>query len=351
MQARRIFLGRMLGASLAGLLPSLGHTAMRPVATKIPKLLPKPLLAGFTVGLIAPGYAFPEKIINEVCALLEQMGYKPYYTPRLLQRHGYFSNTDAERAADINHMFSNGQVDAVLCIRGGYGCTRMLHLLDYETIRANPKPLIGFSDVTALLNGIHKMTGLISFHGPVGSTLNDPYSQHCFQQMLTLSNDLPTITNAVLEPKYKLDSVYERYTITPGRATGELCGGSLTLVNALIGTPHEIDFTDKLVCLEDIDEAPYRIDRMLTQLVEGPTFGKAAGIVLGVFAGCNKSTNPHSFSLKEVVMDRIKPLGIPAVYGMSFGHTKQNFTFPIGARAAFDTEAMTLAIMENYLTP
>ncbi len=351
MQARRTFLGHVLGVSGLGLLPFLGHAVMSPGPSKKPKLLPKPLLPGFTVGLIAPGYAFPERIIAEVETVLEEMGYKPYHTDRLLQPHGYFSNTDAERAADVNHMFCNAQVDAILCIRGGYGCTRILSGLDYDAIKANPKPLIGFSDVTALLNGIYKMTGLISFHGPVGSTLNDAYSQRSFQHMISLPEVLPKIYNADLETKYELDPVYERYTITAGQATGELCGGSLTLINALIGTPHEIDFTGKLVCIEDIDEAPYRIDRMLTQLVEGPTFKKAAGIIFGVCAGCNDSTNPKSFSLKEVVLDRIGPLGIPAAYGMSFGHVKQNFTFPIGAEAFFDAEAMSIAITETYLKP
>jgi muramoyltetrapeptide carboxypeptidase len=349
MQARRSFLGNLLAASAIGLLPTYSSSAPLAPEMKNPKLLPKPLLKGFTVGLIAPGYAFPEKIIAEVSALLNDMGYEPYYTHRILERHGYFSNTDEERAADMNHMFSNTNVDAILCIRGGYGCTRILGMLDYDNIKANPKPLIGFSDVTALLNGIHKMTGLIAFHGPVGSSLDDSYTKQCFKNMLSVSEELPVISNTELEPKYTNDPIYERYTITSGRAEGELCGGSLTLINALIGTPHEIDFTDKLVCIEDIDEAPYRIDRMLTQLVEGPTFKKAAGIIFGVCIGCNESSNPNSFSLKEVLLDRIRPLGIPAVYGMSFGHVKQNFTFPIGAKASFDTHTMTISILEEYL--
>ena len=153
------------------------------------------------------------------------------------------------------------------------------------------------------------------------------------------------IENMVLvDANLKTNVEFDRYVITPGMANGKLIGGSLTLVNALMGTPWEIDFTDAIVCLEDIEEQPYRIDRMLTQLLEGKTFKKAAGVAFGVFAGCNSSTNPDSFSLKEVMMDRIKSMGIPAVYGMSFGHIENNFTFPIGLDASLDTEKMTLQL-------
>ncbi|MFS4417827.1 S66 peptidase family protein [Maribacter sp. 2307ULW6-5] len=350
MAARRRFFKNLLGISLAGALPAWPYAATGSREAPTPKLLPKPLSEGYTVGLIAPGYAFPEGLIAEVRELLTSLGYRPYHTERLLQRHGYFSNTDRERAADIDHMFANEDVDAILCIRGGYGCTRIMGMLDYDNIKAHPKPLIGFSDVTALLHGIYKETGLVCFHGPVGSTLDDAFSISSFQSVLTAHHPLPILRNAVLEKKYANDPVYERYVIYPGKATGEICGGSLTLINALVGTPHALDFTDKLVFIEDIDEAPYRMDRMLTQLLEGPTFRKAAGIVFGVCAGCNESTNPNSFSLKEVVMDRVAPLNIPAVYGMSFGHVKQNFTFPIGIRATLDTEKMTVALLEKYLS-
>jgi muramoyltetrapeptide carboxypeptidase len=123
-----------------------------------------------------------------------------------------------------------------------------------------------------------------------------------------------------------------------------LCGGSLTLINTLIGTPHEIDFTGKIVCIEDVEEAPYRIDRMLTQLIDGKTFKKASGIVFGVRAGCDRPSEPNSFTLKEVLMDRIKPLGIPAIYGMSFGHIDQNLTFPIGTKATLNTTTMSIVL-------
>lgn len=345
--SRRNFFNGLLGLSLTTLLPNSLYPQECIPSIEKERLFPKALKKGDTIGLIAPGYTFPERVLEETKNTLVAMGYKPYYTDRINKRHGYFSNTDSERALDLNHMFANKKVDAILCLRGGYGCTRIMHLLDYDVIRNNPKALIGFSDVTALLNGIFKITGLVSFHGPVGSTLDNDYSKEAFEKILCVSEDLKSIHNTILAPKYLNNPEYERYTITEGVAEGKIFGGSLTLISALIGTPHELDFTDAIVCIEDVEEAPYRIDRMLTQLIEGDTLKKAAGIVFGVCAGCNESTNPNSFTLKEVIMDRIKPLGIPAVYGMSFGHVKQNFTFPIGVKASFNTDDMIIHLKEK----
>ena len=336
-----------LGLAAMAFVPRIGF-ANNISSSTTEKTLPKRLKKGDTIGLIAPGYSVKPEVLDEAKKALENMGFKPYHTDRIIGNYGYFSNTDAERALDLNEMFANSEIDGILCARGGYGCTRILHLIDFESIKRNPKVFIGFSDVTALLNGIYKETGLVGFHGPVGSTLNDPYSMKQLRKVVMRPKDNIIIENVELhDHALKTNPEYERYAITEGSATGKLVGGSLTLVNALIGTPHEIDFTDALVCLEDVEEAPYRIDRMLTQLIEGDTFSKAAGIVFGVSAGCNASTNRDSFSLKEVIMDRVRPLNIPAVYGMSFGHVENNFTFPIGIKAKLDTRKMTLELLER----
>ncbi|WP_425236410.1 S66 peptidase family protein [Ulvibacterium sp.] len=347
MQKRRQFIGSALGISATMMLPNnvLGNSSF---IFEDERIFPAGLRKGDVVGLIAPGYAINEEVLEEAKTTLMAMGLFPYHTERILSKHGYFSNTDAERAKDVNHMFANPDVDGILCARGGYGCTRIVHMLDYENIKKNPKVLIGFSDITALLNGIFKETGLITFHGPVGSTLNDPYSIEQLQSVVMYPKDQLLIQNAKIKnQRLKKHPEYERYVITPGMGEGRLLGGSLTLITALIGTPHEIDFTNALVCIEDVEEAPYRIDRMLTQLLAGKSFSKAAGILFGVSAGCNSSTNPNSFSLKEVIMDRIGPLKIPSVYGMSFGHVTQNLTFPIGIKARLNTEDMTLQLLER----
>ena len=343
-QKRRHFFKSVAGASLATLLP--GTIRAADVSPKQPPvaLLPKRLKPGDTLGLIAPGYAINEELLEETKAVLANMGFKTYHTPYILGKHGYFSNTDKARVNDLNHMFEHPQVAGIVCVRGGYGCTRIMDEINYDQIRNNPKVLLGFSDITALLNGIYQETGLITIHGPVGSTLEDRYSISQLQQLIITAKENLQIHNATLEDQLTMEAEYERYTINGGSAKGKLVGGSLTLVNALIGTPHEIDFTDNIVCLEDVEEAPYRIDRMLTQLLNGPTFKKASGIMFGVCAGCNTSTNPNSFTLKEVILDRIKPLGIPSVYGMSFGHVKHNFSFPIGLDATLDADNKTLQL-------
>lgn len=351
MKTRRHFFTKLFGVSAVALFPfSLNAKSPENTHDLIP-IKPKKLKKGDTIGLVAPGYAIKPEVLERAKATLREMGFIPFHTDLILGNNGYFSATDIERAKDVNDMFANPKIDGILCARGGYGCTRIMHLLDYTLIKNNPKALIGFSDITALANGIYKETGLITFHGPVGSTLNDNYSIKQFENVLIHPKKKLLIENVKLkDSELSKDPEFDRYTITPGQATGKLVGGSLTLINALIGTPHEIDFTGAIVFIEDIEEAPYRIDRMLTQLIEGPTFKKAAGIMIGVCKGCDKPEKPDTFTLKQVILDRIQQLGIPAAYGMSFGHVANNFTIPIGIAATFDANNMTLELLEEAVS-
>lgn len=346
MSKRRTFIKSATVLGAATLLPNTGWGNEFTPSIQ-PKIKPKKLKKGDTIGLVAPGYAIKPEVLEKALATLKDMGFNTYHTERLTGNYGYFSNIDEERAKDVNEMFANPKIDGILCARGGYGCTRILDQLDYENIKNNPKVLIGFSDITALIQAIYKETGLVCFHGPVGSTIDDTYSQKYFKKVLMKGKDSQKIKNAKLtDPKFLENPEYERYTITPGFCEGELAGGSLTLVNALIGTPHEIDFTGKLVFLEDVEEAPYRIDRMLTQLIEGATFKKAKGVVFGVCKGCDREKKEDNFTLKEVIMDRIASLGIPAAYGASFGHVPNNCTLPVGIRASFNADEMSLELLE-----
>ena len=339
---RRHFLSGLLSISATTLLASTTKT------TKITKktLYPKRLEKGQTIGLIAPGFAVSQEKMTQMVFFLEQSGFKVFQTGRIGQE-GYFSNTDEQRALDVMEMFSNPNVDAILCARGGYGCTRILDLLDYKIIENNPKILLGFSDVTALIQGIYSKTGLIGFHGPVGTTIENQYAQSCIQDLLMNLSEQTTIKPVNLEENpYKSISEYQRYTIYPGIAKGKLIGGSLTLITALIGTPYEIDFTDCIVCIEDVEEKPYRIDRMLTQLLGSKTFKAAAGIAFGVCAGCDTEKNQNNFTLREVIENRISPLKIPAAYGLSFGHVPDNCTLPIGAQSVFNTSLLEITVTE-----
>lgn len=339
---RRHFLSGLLSISATTLL---ANTAKTPNITK-KNLYPKRLEKGQTIGLIAPGFAVSQEKMAQMVFFLEQSGFKVFQTGRIGQE-GYFSNTDEQRALDVMEMFSNSNVDAILCARGGYGCTRILDLLDYKIIENNPKILLGFSDVTALIQGIYSKTGLIGFHGPVGTTIENQYAQSCIQDLLMNLSKQTTIKPVNLEENpYKSISEYQRYTIYPGIAKGKLIGGSLTLITALIGTPYEIDFTDCIVCIEDVEEKPYRIDRMLTQLLGSKTFKAAAGIAFGVCAGCDTEKNQNNFTLREVIENRISPLKIPAAYGLSFGHVPDNCTLPIGAESVFNANQLEITVTE-----
>ena len=311
-----------------------------------PPLKPKRLQKGSMVGLVAPGYAFSPETFEKSIQTLSSLGMKPYYTDRVLDQKGYLSNTDQERAADLMHMFSNPKVDAIFCIRGGYGSTRILDMLDYDIIAQNPKILIGYSDITALLQAFYVKVGLIGFHGAMGPEPNS-YAYKQMKKMLMKPWKNKAIKNYEFDAEALKNPVFEQYVITPGKASGKLVGGNLSLMAAMTGTTYDIDYTNCLVCIEDIGEAPYRIDRMLTQLLSTKTFKNAAGIIFGICKGCDKKEGSDSFTLKEVVMDRIAPMNIPAVYGMSFGHLEENFTFPIGIEASLDATSFTLELNEE----
>ena len=348
MKNRRDFIKK---SSLIGAASIVGfNSILNAQATKENTVIkPKRLKPGATIGLIAPGYAVKPVVLENIKSLLIKQGFIPYHTDRILTGHGYFSNTDNIRALEVNRMFANKQVDAILCARGGYGCTRILPLLDYDIIKDNPKILLGFSDITALTNAIYKKTGLIGFHGPVGSTINDEYSLQWINKVLINPTFPLTIKNAnytTEDPSSEETEAYKSYTITSGSTSGILIGGSLSLVNAMIGTDDELDFTNAIVCLEDVGEAPYRIDRMLTQLLATKTFSKAKAIVFGICNDCDKTPAQDTFTLKQVVLDRIKPLGIPAAYGLTFGHIKQQFTFPVGIQASFNADQGELTLLE-----
>jgi len=317
-----------------------GQTIIKP-----PRLNP-----GDTIGLIAPGWLITEEQLQESIDQISQLGFTPIYTERIIGKFGYFSGTDEQRAEDVNEMFLNPQVKGIFCANGGYGCTRILKLIDYQAIINNPKIIIGYSDATALLNAIHLKTNLVTFHGPISRTIKYNYSTSLLEKVM-----ISPIENLLIESyQAYLENInekpeYDRYTITSGNATGELVGGNLTLITSMIGTEYQLDFTNKLVFIEDIGEEPYRIDRMLTQLIESGELKKASGIIFGILRGCEKSDEskaPNSFTLREVIEDRMKPLNIPSVYGLSFGHLNNNFTIPIGIKAKLDAENHTIELLD-----
>jgi muramoyltetrapeptide carboxypeptidase len=312
-----------------------------------PRLIkPRRLREGATIALIAPSSPPSEEKLAKGISNLTQFGFKIVEGKSLRAHHGYLAGTDAERLADLHWAFQNPEIEAVWCIRGGYGAARLLPDIDYDLIRRNPKPLIGYSDITALHLAIHQRTGLVTFHGPVAASDYPEDTLLHFRSQLMQPN-APYPISASREGLELDPTEYQPFVIAAGQATGALTGGNLALLAALAGTPFTPVFRKKIVFIEDVGEQPYRLDRMLTQLLQATDLAQAAGIALGVFNDCQPKPDSPSFSLPDALRDRLGGLGIPVVYGIPFGHVTHQATFPYGIEAKLDADNMSLTILET----
>jgi muramoyltetrapeptide carboxypeptidase len=236
-------------------------------------------------------------------------------------------------------------VNEVVCYIGGWASPRVLPYLDYDLIARKPKVLLGFSDITALLNAVHKKTGLITFHGPVGGSTFEPYTLENFRRVVMTAEPAGLLPTPSKKPNELVDRTNRILKITSGKATGPLIGGNLTMIASLMGTPYQPDTTNAIVFLEDVHEEPYRIDRMLTTLSLGGMFDRAAGIIFGRCSDCG--VKGPSLSLEEILRDRFGSLPVPALSGLSFGHIEQKLVLPIGARATLDADSGTVRVEEG----
>lgn len=308
---------------------------------------PKRLQKGDKLGLIAPGGFITEAELKTSVDNLESLGFKVVFTNNILSRNGYLAGTDEQRASDLNEMFSRNDIDGIVAARGGYGCTRILPLIDYNLIKKNPKVLIGYSDITALHIAIYSRTGLVSFHGPVGISTFNEYSIRNLMNVLVYPFENLTLHNAEDEGSISPKS----FTVKSGNSSGILIGGNLSLMVSLIGTPYDFGSSGKLIFIEEVGENPYRIDRMLTQMIQAGKFDNASGIILGEFIDCEpKKDDLNSFSLKEVLYRCLYNLNVPVIYGMSFGHIKNKLTLPIGIKAEFNSVNQTITLLESAVT-
>ena len=310
-------------------------------------LKPRRLAEGDTIGLIAPASnAAEDEKIRFTVDLVRSLGFRVKEGKYLYRRNQYLAGSDRERAEDVNTMFGDDDVDAIFCTRGGYGTPRILPYLDYDLIADNPKVMLGFSDNTAILCAIQVKTGLIGFHGPhMGQNLSE-YTLAEFKKVLMSPSPTTFIGQApAIETREGFVERNNRTTrINGGTATGHLIGGNLSLVATLIGTPYEPDFRGSILFLEDTNEAPYRIDRMLTQLWLAGKLQQVAGIVFGKFTKAEDEGN--TFSVEEVIRDRCEPLGIPVIRGLMIGHVNDKTVVPIGLQARLDADAGTLQLLE-----
>jgi muramoyltetrapeptide carboxypeptidase len=291
---------------------------------------PACLQPGDKVGIISPASAADPEKLKQAIRFLESLGLQVCLGQSLKKKRGYLAGTDQERLDDLHQMFADQEIKAVICARGGYGTGRIASAIDYGLIRENPKIFWGYSDITFLLNAIFQKTGLVTFHGPMltSDVANDdvhPLTLQTFQQLFvpqTLRFD---------------ESISPLETMVEGEASGPIVGGNLSLMVSMLGTEFDIDTKDKLLFIEEIDEEPYRVDRMLNQLKMAGKLEQAAGILVCDFNNCGPDKEKDSLSLEEVLNDYIVPAGKPALRGFAIGHCSPNLAVPVGVTGRLST--------------
>ena len=287
---------------------------------------PRRLRPGAVIGIAATASPFDRETFERGLQALRAMGFEVAVSDSLFAAQGYLAGSDEHRAEALQRLFENDSIDAIMCARGGYGSLRLLPLLDYERLCGHPKILIGFSDVTALLAVLTSRCGFVTFHGPVVTSLADASSETLAALREAVASDAPL---SIRPPT--------AVAVRPGAASGPVCGGNLTTLCHLLGTPFETSFRDRILFLEDRGEAPYRIDRMLTQMKLAGCFQRIKGLALGAFTDCGSQQE-----VLEIVENRFGDAGVPILAGVEAGHSDPNLTIPFGVRAVLDADSRTL---------
>lgn len=320
-----------------------------------PPIYPAALRPGDTIAVVAPAGNLDPERIELARKRLSRMGFHVRIPRDLYRKRGYLAGSDEARAEELVAAFRDPAVQAIFPGTGGYGVTRILDRLDYDVIRANPKILFGFSDITGLHLAIGRKTGLITFHSPVlmyglGSreNLTDFSAEYLWRPVLYKSYF--DWAGALLEPGYTYyipPDVARVRTLVGGKARGRLIGGNLSLVSALMGTPYEIETDGRVLFLEDVNEEPYRIDRFLSQLRLAGKFDRVAGVILGAFTGCETKKGSNSLSLAQVLNDYFADLPVPVIANFPAGHARQNAALPMNALVELDADTGQVRVLEN----
>lgn len=335
-------------AAILSLMGAAGFTNAEAKSSARPKKIkPRRLKAGDTVAVIAPSSAASAEAFERALANVAMLGLKAKVGRFARGSNDFLSGTDKERLSDLHWAFEDAEVSGVWCVRGGSGAPRLLPDINYALIKKNPKVFIGFSDITALHLAISQQTGLVTFHGPVASSELSEYPK-------------TNLVNTVMTPSanYKIQpsefnlaqasALFKPNVITPGVARGRLIGGNLSLLAALAGTPYALrDLKGAILFAEDINEPPYKVDRLLTQLRQSRDMRSLSGIALGVFSSDKAATEAETASTRRVLKDRLGDLSIPVVSGLSFGHIRDNCTLPLGVEAELDTATASLTLKED----
>ena len=315
------------------------HDPFTSVRTK-----PRRLPAGGTIAVPSPASPILDpRLPLAGQAWLEELGYEVRFTQNANSRWGYAAGKPEARARDIEEAFSDPEVDAVFCLNGGHAAAMVLRHLDYDLIAANPKPFVGFSDITVLHCALAAEAGLVTFWGPVFGQLGRaaPFTRNGLLRALTSTEPL-----GVVDP-----SGPPARTIVPGEAEGELVGGTISLLSSLLGTPWEVDTRGKILLLEDVGEEPCRVHRLLFHMLNAGKLDECAGICLAEFTNCGPKTvrplwHGPSLTLDDVFEHVLEPLGIPTIYGLPLGHGPLLQTVPFGVRARLDADAGRLELLE-----
>ncbi|MCH5584053.1 LD-carboxypeptidase [Shimazuella sp. AN120528] len=294
-------------------------------------MIPKPLRKGAYIGIVAPSSSVDPDKTHQAIDYLYDTGYVPILGDAIFDQNGFLAGNDKDRLADLHRMFADPEIEAILCLRGGYGCLRIVDQLDFGLIRRNPKWLIGYSDITTLLNSIYQITGIPTIHGPMLAELPKSAGEDWWFDLWRL---LRNPTGSYSYPKTK-----KAHCLFPGNAVGSMIGGNLSLLVASLGTAFEIDTAGRILFIEEVGENPYRIDRMLTQLRLAGKLQACSGIVFGDFTECHAPANKPSIPVREILTDHMQRVRKPAFYGLPAGHSLPNYPIPIGAEAFVDANA------------
>ncbi|HLC83512.1 MAG TPA: LD-carboxypeptidase [Bacteroidia bacterium] len=309
----------------------------------LPLIKPPSLKTGDTIAISSPaGAVWDDAQVEKFVSILENSGFQVKRGQTLKERYGYFAGTDEFRASEISNFFLDKNVNAIFCMKGGWGCARILDKLNFEMIKNNPKIIMGFSDITSLLIAINSKTGLATYHGPVGNSGWNDFTVKYVKEVL--------VDKKIVSYAYPEDDSDKHYTINEGKAKGILVGGNLTVLANMIGSEYLPDWKNKILFLEETGEEPYRVDRMLTQLKLAGVLNNISGFVFGKCVKCEAEEPEKAFTLKEVLEQHIKPLGIPAFYGAMIGHIVNKYTMPIGIEAEIDASLGLIKLLETAVS-
>ena len=292
---------------------------------------PTPLKYGDKVAITAPSSPVSDEKLEMSVESIKFLGLDPIVMPSCHMAHGYLAGPDKQRADDINTAFADKDIKGIFCLRGGYGTTRLLPMLDFDMINNNPKVFIGYSDISSLHFNINQKCGLVTFHGPMPTTdyrVHEGFTNDSLRTCLFAPEKLKTIGNPEGE---------EIITLRAGYAKGTLVGGNLSLMSGTLGSPYEIDTKGKILFIEDVDEMPFRLDKMLTALALAGKFRDCEGIILGTFERCEEADHP-SLTLREIFEEVVLPWNKPTILNLRAGHIYPQSTLPMGAEVSFEAK-------------